>query len=77
MSSGATVPADGTEQAGGGEPSVSAPADQELPEKEVTHDEYNPTGTLALILLYFVILAFLWVFMYFVEFLGNEMTIVG
>ena len=77
MSSGATVPADSTEQAGDSEPSVSAPADQRLPENEITHDEYNPTGTLALILLYFVILAFLWVFMYFVEFLGNEMTVVG
>ena len=45
--------------------------------QEIDHDEYDPIGTLALIALYFLILAFLWVFMYFVEFLGNEPTVVG
>ncbi|MDQ2050765.1 hypothetical protein RBH26_09730 [Natronolimnohabitans sp. A-GB9] len=45
--------------------------------REIGHDEYNPVGTLALILLYFVLLVFLWFFMYFVEFLGNDPTVVG
>lgn len=46
-------------------------------EREIGHDEYDPIGTLALIGLYFLILAFMWVFMYFVEFLGNEPTVIG
>lgn len=46
-------------------------------EREIGHDEYDPIGTLALIGLYFLILAFMWVFMYFVEFLGNDPTVIG
>jgi halocyanin-like protein len=45
--------------------------------REIGHDEYDPVGTAALIAAYFVILAVLWVFMYFVEFLGNGPTIIG
>jgi hypothetical protein len=45
--------------------------------REIEHDEYDPVGTAALIAAYFVILAVLWVFMYFVEFLGNGPTIIG
>ncbi|EMA31893.1 hypothetical protein C446_15116, partial [Halobiforma nitratireducens JCM 10879] len=37
----------------------------------------DPVGTLALIALYFLILVVLWFFMYFVEFLGNDPTVVG
>lgn len=44
---------------------------------EIGHDEFDPVGTLALIVLYFLILVFLWFFMYFVEFLGNDPTVVG
>ena len=44
---------------------------------ELGHDEFDPNGTLALIAVYFVILLAMWVFMYFVEFLGNELTVVG
>jgi hypothetical protein len=77
MSSGATVPAERGEEAGDGEHSVSAPADQELAEQELTYDEYDPKGTLALITLYFLVLAFMWTFMYFVEFLGGDLLIVG
>ena len=44
--------------------------------REIGHDEYDPKGTLALIAIYFVILLVMWVFMYFVEFLGNELTVV-
>jgi hypothetical protein len=45
-------------------------------EREISHDEFDPVGTLALIFIYFVIVAGLWVFMYFVEFLGNGPTVV-
>ncbi|WP_208023475.1 hypothetical protein [Halorussus pelagicus] len=46
-------------------------------EREIGHDEFDPVGTLVLILGYFVILAVMWVFMYFVEFLGRGLTVVG
>ena len=49
----------------------------EQPTTEIGHDEFDPTGTLALILVYFAILVGLWIFMYFVEFLGNELTVMG
>ena len=45
-------------------------------EREIGHDEYDPVGTLGLIAIYFVIIALLWVFMYFVEFLGRGPTVV-
>ena len=45
-------------------------------EREIDHDDFDPVGTLALIMIYFVIIAGLWVFMYFVEFLGNGPTVV-
>ncbi|WP_436934933.1 hypothetical protein [Halovenus marina] len=45
-------------------------------EREISHDEFDPVGTLVLIFIYFVIVAALWVFMYFVEFLGNGPTVV-
>jgi hypothetical protein len=46
-------------------------------ERRIGHDEYDPVGTLALIAIYAVILAVMWVFMYFVEFLGGDLTVVG
>ena len=52
--------------------SASEPADPETEiEREIGHDEFDPIGTLALIAMYFVILLVLWVFMYFIEFLGR------
>jgi len=45
--------------------------------REIGHDEFDPVGTLALILLYLAILVVMWFFMYFVEFLGNGPTVVG
>jgi hypothetical protein len=45
-------------------------------EREISHDEFDPVGALVLIFIYFVIVAALWVFMYFVEFLGNGPTVV-
>ncbi|ELY57016.1 hypothetical protein [Natronolimnohabitans innermongolicus] len=44
---------------------------------EIGHDEFDPIGTLALIMVYFAILVALWLFMYFVEFLGNDPTVTG
>ncbi|MFP9191597.1 hypothetical protein [Natronosalvus vescus] len=56
------------------EPQISH--DDEL-ERQIGHDEFDPVGTLALIGLYFLILVLMWLFMYFVEFLGNDPTVVG
>jgi hypothetical protein len=77
MSSGATVPAETNEEEAEAEKSVSAPPTQDGIERELSHEEYDPKGTLALILIYFAILLLMWVFMYFVEFLGNDLVIVG
>ncbi|MFB6104488.1 MAG: halocyanin domain-containing protein [Halobacteriaceae archaeon] len=52
-------------------------ADPAEPEREITHEEYDPIGTGALIVMYFLILVALWVFVYFIEFLGNGPTVVG
>jgi hypothetical protein len=49
----------------------------EQPTEEVDPESFDPVGTLALILIYFAILAVAWVVMYFVEFLGNGPTVVG
>jgi halocyanin-like protein len=40
-------------------------------EAELDHDEYDPTGTAALVVVYLAIISLMWVFMYFVEFLGR------
>lgn len=45
--------------------------------RELGHDEFDPVGTLVLILIYFLVLVVMWVLMYFVEFLGNGPTVVG
>ncbi|WP_217988371.1 hypothetical protein [Aliifodinibius salipaludis] len=44
--------------------------------REITIDEYQPYGTLTLTLIYFAIVALMWVFMYFVEFAGNAPSII-
>jgi len=46
-------------------------------EREISHDEFDPIGTLALIAVYFVILAVMWMLMFFVEFLDGGPTVVG
>lgn len=46
-------------------------------ERELSHDEFDPVGTLALISVYFLILVAMWIFMYFVEFLNRGLTVVG
>jgi hypothetical protein len=40
-------------------------------------EAFDPIGTLVLIGIYFAILSAMWVFMYFVEFLGNDLTVIG
>jgi len=54
-----------------GEAPAFAPAD------ELGHDDYDPMGTATLVAGYFAILVLMWVFMYFVEFLGNSVSVVG
>jgi hypothetical protein len=55
----------------GTESSVSTDVWDGEVETEIEHDEYDPIGTLSLIGIYFLILVVLWVFMYFIEFLGR------
>jgi len=57
------------------ERAVAAPAEQ--PVEEIDHEGFDPTGTAALIVVYFLVLLVMWVFTYFVEFLGNGPTIIG
>jgi halocyanin-like protein len=49
----------------------------EEPVREIGHEGFDPWGTLRLILLYFAVLVVMWIFMYFVEFLGNGPTVIG
>jgi len=58
---------------------MSSATEQSTPSEvatEIDHDEFQPVGTLILVVLYFLIVVALWVFMYFVEFLGNGPTVV-
>ncbi|MDZ7771701.1 MAG: hypothetical protein U5K31_03020 [Balneolaceae bacterium] len=45
--------------------------------REISMEEFQPTGTLTLALIYFVIVILMWVFMYFFEFAGNDPSILG
>ncbi|WP_254524267.1 signal peptidase complex subunit 2 [Natrinema caseinilyticum] len=45
--------------------------------REIGHDEFDPRGTLALVALYFLVLTLMWLFTYFVEFLGSGPTVIG
>ena len=52
----------------------------EVDEREagsVDHDAFDPVGTGTLLVGYFLLVALLWLFMYFVEFLGNGPKVVG
>ena len=42
--------------------------------RQIGHEEFDPVGTLALIMLYFLVLVAMWLFTYFVEFVGNDPT---
>ena len=39
--------------------------------------EFDPIGTLTLIGIYFVILLLAWVYIYYIEFLGRDLVVVG
>ncbi|WP_276270789.1 halocyanin domain-containing protein [Haloarcula litorea] len=54
-----------------GEPTAVTEAAETDTAVELDHEEYDPYGTAALVAFYFVLVALLWVFMYFVEFLGR------
>lgn len=45
--------------------------------REIGIDEFQPKGTMTLALIYFVIIVLMWIFMYFVEFAGNDPSILG
>lgn len=60
-----------------GEPEALEEAEPYEPVREVGHDEFDPTGTASLIAIYFAILVILWVFVYFIEFLGRGVTVIG
>jgi CDP-diglyceride synthetase len=69
---------DGVPAGGAAErPAVTeAPLADDEQVEELGHDEFDPTGTLSLVLVYMLILVAMWVFMYFVEFLGR-VTVIG
>lgn len=56
---------------------TTANAPDEDVEREIGYEEFTPIGTATLIAVYFAILVVLWVFTYFVEFLGRQVTVVG
>jgi len=45
--------------------------------RRIDHDDFDPIGTLVLIAIYMAIVGVMWVFMYFVEFLGGDLTVIG
>ncbi len=57
------------------------PMYEAAPEQRVTEtvdsDAFDPVGTVALLIGYFLLVALLWLFMYFVEFLGNGPEVIG
>ncbi|MFC6873230.1 ba3-type terminal oxidase subunit CbaD [Halobellus marinus] len=45
--------------------------------RQIDHDDFDPVGTLILIAIYMLIVGAMWIFMYFVEFLGGDLTVIG
>lgn len=43
----------------------------------IDDEEFDPVGTLALIAVYFGILVLAWVYIYYIEFLGRDLVVVG
>ncbi len=60
-----------------GETGEVVEAERFEPEREIGHDEFDPIGTASLIAIYFLILVIMWVFVYFIEFLGGGPTVIG
>lgn len=54
---------------------MSTPQEEEQTSEDP--EEFAPTGTLFLLSLYFLLLVALWIFMYFVEFIGKGPSIIG
>lgn len=40
-------------------------------------EQFDPIGTLALIAIYFAILVLMWIYTYFIEFVGGGATVIG
>ncbi len=40
-------------------------------------EEFDPVGTLTLIGIYFAILVLSWVYIYYIEFLGRDLVVIG
>jgi len=70
---------------GGGESATRSQAERTPSEsvfeagvvRDLGHDDFDPYGTATLIAIYVGIISLLWVFMYFVEFLGGGPTVIG
>jgi halocyanin-like protein len=70
---------------GGATPADTPPADRTRSQsvfesgivRELGHDDFDPYGTATLIVIYVGLISLLWVFMYFVEFLGGGPTVIG
>jgi len=45
--------------------------------REISHEEFNPIGTLVVASIYFLILVFMYIFMYFFEFADRGISISG
>jgi len=45
--------------------------------ENISLDDFNPTGTLAVAGMYFLLLLVLYVLLYFVEFAGRDVNIIG
>lgn len=46
-------------------------------DQQVSLEDYKPTGTLTLALIYFLIIVLMWIFMYFGEFANNGPSIMN
>ncbi|SNR26275.1 hypothetical protein [Halorubrum vacuolatum] len=56
---------------------VNPPGDGEPIHEDAETEEFDPIGTLALIMTYFAILVIAWVYVYFIEFLSRDLTVIG
>ena len=57
--------------------SANEPKSNDQQVREISEEEFDPKGTLALTMLYFVLIMVLWFFMYFVEFAGKGPSILS
>jgi hypothetical protein len=57
--------------------SASTQGTEDEPASADAAEDFDPIGTVALIAIYMAIVIGMWIFTYFVEFLGRSVTIVG